>query len=432
MLRDTDSFAYTDFSHADLKTIIPQFPPGFGAPNWGPRSGYWDPTKPVGGPGWSGGSKSGLIDSGPYPGTYSLHMQGAAPIWYRCYYMGPTRGDDWIVARWIYPINIVGTKSFVLFQQNTNSPNFSTVFGMQVRDDGKIVLNPQDNSNCNFFPALFDSPSFFQHWPTPTDGPAFAVSNATIPINTTGPTPGSAKGWTHVCLQVHFDPVVGGGRLKLWINGCLDLSGATLNMPIGANLITDTWNSTDGSELCSSQIVICDPSGPYNNSNVSQFATIQTVFPTSDVTTGWSGGYALVNSNPGPTPPGVNLITLATPDDLFGIPPLPATPQVLGVNLNMAMTAPTQTATGAFQVSGHIAVQINPTLDPLIGSPWTRQSITETNPFTGTPWTIDDINAAAWGMRGIAGTGTNVQQFFLEVLTQTGPATCGGSYSYGQ
>src|SRR5580692_4405764 len=107
-LRATDGVSYCDFAHADLKTIIPQFPPGFGSPNWGGRSGFWDPTKPVGGPGWSGGSKSGLIDSGPYPGTSSLHLQGTAPIWYRCYYMGPARENDWIVAMWIYPINISG------------------------------------------------------------------------------------------------------------------------------------------------------------------------------------------------------------------------------------------------------------------------------------------------------------------------------------
>lgn len=430
-LRFTESFAYTDFNHVASKYMTPYAPPGFGTPPFHGGSNFWDPTKPVGGPGWSSGSRSGSIDVGPYPGTSSLHMGATAPIWYRCAYMGPARENDWIVACWIYPINISGTHSFLLLQQNTDAPNYGTLFGMQVRDDGKIVLNPQPDNNANEFPALFDQPSFFPHWPTPTDGPAFAVSNTTIPINGTSPTPGSAKGWTHVCLQVHFDPA--GGFLKLWINGCLDLHGVNLNLPVGVNLITPVWESIDGSELCISQFVICDTSGPDNNSNVSPFATIQTPFPVSDVVTGWSGGFALVNGNPGPTPPGINLLTLATPDDLFGIAPVTAAPQVLGVSINFALTAPTQTVAGLVQVLSHISTQVGPSLGPVLDDQWTRQAITETNPFTGLPWTVADINAAAWGIRGLIGTNENVEQFFLEVLTQTGPAICGGgSYIVGQ
>jgi hypothetical protein len=432
MLRFTDGCAYCDFPRASLKYVWAHHPPGHGSPPWQGGANFWDPTLPNGGPGWSSGTVSGSVDVGPYPGTSSIHLQGANPTWYRSAFMSTGEQFDFIVGCWIYPINIGGTKTFLLFQQNWQDPNYGSVFGVQIRNDGKIILNPQSNANANEFPADFDNPSPFPHWPQPGDPPSLGISNATIPINSAPPTPGSAKGWTHICVQVHFDPVLTQGYCKLWVNGCLDLNGSGLDLQVGPNLVTQTWSSSDGSELCISQFVIQDTTGSYNNSNVSQFSQIQTIFPTSDVLTGWSGGYSQVDGNPGPGGTYDTLTTLAAPDNLFGFPNMGATPIIVGVSMGMCLSAVSQTVAGLFKVGLHSSVP-TASLGPLTADQWTRQGITEVNPWTGLPWTVGDVNGTSWGIRGITGTGENLYQYFLEVLCQTGPAQCGGgSYSYGQ
>ena len=439
-----DGVGYTDFGRSDYKYLWAHYPFEFGTPYYGARSNFWDPS--IGsGPGWSSGTRSGLIDSGPYPGTYSLHMQSADPIWYESAYMGvggSTTSTDFIVGMWLYPINIVGSKTFLVFLGNFAPPNLGQYFVIQARSDGKIVFSPSPGPNLNNNAGQFGVLSTFAHWPFPSDGSAPGVSVANIPINSGPPTPGSARGWTHMCMQIHFNR--GDGFVKLWINGCLDIQGSGLDLAPGSNLITPCWASQDGSELCVSQFVIQDTSGSQNNSNVSPFAAIQTVFPTSDVLNNWSGGgYSQVNGNPGPNSSFVSLPSLASPDELFGFPALAASPQVLGVACNMALLAPTQQVAGIFQVPSKATVPITPNIAPPgappgwpsegVGTTWTRQAISEINPWTGAPWTIADISAAAWGVRGIAGISEQVYQYFLEVLWQTGPAQCGGgSYLYGQ
>ena len=315
---------------------------------------------------------------------------------------------------------------------------------MQIRDDGKVIVGPSPNPNLFANPQLFGVPAPWAHWPTVTDPPTLAISTGNITLNTAPPTPGSATGWSHLCLVVHYSPTLGDASVQFYLNGCLDMSGTGLNLTAGANMITPTWFGNDSSELCISQFIICDKAGSVNNTNVSQFAQIQTVFPSSDVLTGWSGGYALVDGNPGPGLTFITLPSLAQPDNLFGIPPLSATPQVLGVATSMCISGPGQTLTGLFKKFGKIAYSLTPPLSPLaytvppsqtgnISGFYTRQTFLEIDPWTSAPLLISDINAAAWGLRGLIGTGEDVSQYFLEVLCQTGPAVCGGgSYAYGQ
>jgi hypothetical protein len=435
-----DGHGYCDFTRADYKyqindnTFVPT-----------PRSAFWPyPSAHFGPAGPVSGSRAGSIDVGPYPGTFSLHMQATNPWWWRNWY-SPSPISDPIVAMWLYPMNISGTHTFLTYGNNLDYPNLGQSFVVQIRDDGKIIIAPSPNPNLFSSPQLFGVPDIFPHWPTITHGPNVGISTATLPINT-APPDGTLKGWSHICLVLHYSPSIGQATAQLFVNGCLDLSGTSLNLTAAPNLITPVWLSTDGSELCVSQFVICDKSGSQNNTNVSPFAAIQTSFPTSNVTNDWSGGgFSVVNSNPGPPASGyLTLTTLASPDELFGIAALSPVPQVLGVAVNLCVNGPGQTLAGLFKKATKTPVAITPYLAPTYNNTppaqigdtagfWTRQSITELDPWTGKPWLIADISAAAWGMRGIVGTGEQVSQVFTETLWQTGPAQCGGgSYAYGQ
>src|SRR5271170_4496788 len=98
MLRFTDSFAYTDWARAATKYLWAYRPSG--PEFYQAGSNFWNLSAPNGGPGWASGTNSGYVDVGPYPGTASLHMQSADPMWYRSAYMGPSPGFDWFVGMW--------------------------------------------------------------------------------------------------------------------------------------------------------------------------------------------------------------------------------------------------------------------------------------------------------------------------------------------
>ncbi len=446
-LLSANSWNYCDFARSDKKTIqIAQNSGGHYVPSLG--GAYWSLT--TGGP--TTGTKTGSIGPGPYPGTSSLHLQQSNPVWYACNYFGQSLNSNFIVGRWIYPMHITGTKTIIAWQEALNFPNYGQTFIVQIRSDGKVIIAPSidGNPNLNNFglgsAPKFGAPAPFSHFPGPSDGPTLGISNRTIPINTVAPTPGSTRGWTHISIQLHCSPTPGSASCKLYINGCLDLNGTGQTFNRGSNLITDIWDNASGpDELYTSQSIICDASGSYNNTNVSPFAVIRTVFPTSDVLTGWASttgaGYTSVNDNPGPGTNNINLATLATPDELFGVPASVGSAGVLGVCLNICQNAPTQTMQGLLKKAGStVAVGL---LKP-VGGPtgdgsgtianlsglYTRQAISEVNPLTGNPWTDADINATAWGVRGVTGISEQVGQLFLEVVSQSGPAQCGGSYAW--
>lgn len=425
MLFHSNSWAYCNFGQGvdDLKYL---WYDANTSPVYHAGSNFWDQTQPIfTGPAWTAGTRTGLIDVGPYPGTFSLHLKQASPIWAGSFYLGPTRQASWIVGLWVYPINFSGQHTILVWQNSDDAPNYGSTFSLGITQDGHIQLMQSANPNINVAPAYFD--------PAHAGGVVVLTSDQVCAINVAPPTAGSLKGWTHISVVLSLQGA-GTGSAKLYVNGCNDaqVSGLTV---VAANLLTLMWLNPSGpDEICLSQYIVCDSTGTHNNSNVSQFATIQTPFPNSDAVAQWlstaGSGYGAVNSNPGPGSNYIYLPSLANPNELFGITPASAVTQVVAVTLNLSLLAATQSVAGLFHVSGKAQYPITPSILPLVAGQITRQAISELNPWTGSTWNIADINSTTWGVRGISGIDEQMAQFFLEVIGQSGPAMCGGSYAY--
>lgn len=432
MLVHSDSLAYCTFAKSALKRFwydirnTPVFTAG---------ASWWDETRPfLSGPAWTGtGTLTGLIDVGPYPGTSSLHFKQATPLYAQSIYAGPNFKSSWIPGLWVYCKNFTTTHTILVWQNSVIAVNYGTVYSLGIRPDGKVVLNLSAGPNVNVDPASFD--------PQNKGGILQLVSNQAVTMNTIDPTPGSLRGWSHICCNANLLAGVA-GNARLFINGCNDSFVSGQNYA-GANLLTLMWNNPSGpDEICISQLIVNDNSGTNNNTQVSQYATMQVPFPNSDALAQWSStqptGYQAVDGNPGPGTEFISLPSLANPDELFGFPPVSNVPQVVGVAINLSMLANSvQSVAGLYQVSGHSATPTPTIAVPSYGGfpvgvsdAWTQQAFSELNPWTGLPWTIADINAAKWGVRGISGINEEIGQSFLEVIGQTGPANCGGSYAY--
>jgi hypothetical protein len=301
---------------------------------------------------------------------------------------------------------------------------------LAILPSGKLQVWNSAGPNVNVAANMFD-PAYSGGFP-PNVGVILFTSNRACPMNTSAPTPGDPTGWTHVCLKGDLRGAPQTGKVQLFINGCPD-NFATGNFT-GGNLLTRMWhNETGPDEIYQSQFLVSDSAGPDNTSNISQFARIITLFPTSDVLTGWSAGFAGVDANPGPPAGlGAGLSTLTSPYDIFGFPSGGSAyqSQVPAVALNMSLKAPSaQTIAGIVKNGSPFATA---TLAALQNTGFgTLQGIMEREPLSSGFWTKALVDACQFGFAGISGTGEFVNQHFLEILTQQGIARCGASaYAY--
>ncbi len=364
-----------------------------------------------GGPG-GGPTFTGSIAAGPFPGTFGKVFQVAHGQpdfvgntgWNQIYDLGTPR-DTLFAAMWIYPSNITSRQTFFSLATSGDLGNPMT---LHINAAGKLEWDAQ--------PGRIRMNQLV--------GVIHVTSNASIPMDT----------WTHICVRISTPTATGGCNWALWINGNLDTLASGFTLTTQMQLASLDWQTPLGSptSIELSQIVVCDVNGPVNNTQIRATSRIATIFPASDVDNGgWlphvaGPNFAMVNSTVGPSGSAyVSLPALAFPDELFGLSPLSSADNNLGLAVNIASL---EAGASTFQ-----ALMRQAATKYLIGSPITSpaatltyQQIAENNPATGQPWRDADIAANAWGMRGLTGTGEQVQQWFIEKLVAGGI----GSYSY--
>lgn len=397
-----DGFGYCDFAGSSLK---------YSAPG--------SSTNPVGFQGTGTQTLTGSIDPGPFPGTSALHFKTAYCTipgsflgnqgWLQSVQLAATK--YWIISLWINPVNITSRQTFLALQ-DSEVPNFNPKIVVHVNAGGRIEVVNQAPSGLRMN----------------SSAGALLLTSSVLPQNA----------WTHICISLFWE--VRGSRpdnyVRLYVNGNLDSQlvggdfGGTASMPSRLSLC---WQApAGGAEILLSQIVACDNISP-NNVPLPPSTQITTIFPSGDaIAGGWtpSPGYSQVNANPGPVlPAGTDKITLpslAAPDELFSIPAVTTTDSNLALILNScAQGASAQTYQGLVLKAGDSRRLLGFAL-AVPAAYATQQFIADTDPQTGNPWKDADISAAAFGVRGLTGTGEGTSQIFIEKIFSTGI----GSYSY--
>jgi hypothetical protein len=389
--RLTESFAWCNFANSAYKAT-------FG-------SGFF------GGPGATP-TLTGSIAAGPFAGTFGKVFQvaaGAADFvgntgWNQVYDLGAAE-DTLFVAMWIKPSGIVSRQTFFSLATANDLSNPMT---LHINAAGKLEWDAQ--------PGRIMMNQLV--------GVIHAASSATIPMNT----------WTHICIRITTPTTTGGCNFTLWINGALDTFAGPFTLAAQMNLATLDWQAAVGTSVSIeiSQLFICDKFGSVNNGQIPPAWRMTTYFPASDVANGgWvplvaGPNFAMVNNTIGPSSAAyVSLPSLTFPDELFGLSPLLTTDQNIALAVNIASQ---KAGASTFQ-----ALMQQGATKYLLGSPITApaatltyQAIADNNPATGAPWKDADISANGWGMRGLTGTGEQVEQYFIEKVWTSGL----GSYSY--
>lgn len=359
----------------------------------------------------------GQMVPGPFAGTSGIRITRADPIYQ--FTTELDRQKTWIASMWIKPAAITSNKSFLLFQSRV-VPNLGTQFVLQVTPAGRIRIGTGAGLNVFVFPGSYAT-----------------IGGVSQGIDQTGSTVLPVGQWAHICVKVTFGPLTGAGspgHATLWVNGNveIDVDGTTnATSDQFANRIVPMWQGTEAIEL--SQFFVCDLSGGVNNQKIDPKTRVSTLFPVSDgPLRGWTPlpAWSKVNENPGPDGDGsfVTMTSLLFADANFGFPPLGGIQTNLAVLANFALKGSGQTVAGIVSPSGGSLTPFGsltiPTPPPIAYT--TLQAISELNPHTGQAWTDPEIGAAAWGIRGLTGSGQRLSQVCLEKVWRTGI----GGYGY--
>lgn len=399
MLRYMDSFGWCQFASSPLR-----YNTNFKNLHYG--SGFFN------GDTVSMGTLTGSIVPGPQPNSSAIQFQRAHTLppdssgntgWFQGVdLLGGSK--DWFVACWVKPENLAGRQTFFWFSA-LEPPNFLGNMSLAISPGLKLEVIHQ-NSNL--------------------------VMNALGFTNVTSVAKIPDGQWTHVCVRYKAATGPANGRVTIWINGALDTdqSGLNLNSTTQISQAYLVWQQNAAApKLSISNLIICDPQGSTNNTQISPNTQILTIPPTADVDNGnWTPSiagpnYTMVDLLSGPGATYITIADLAQPDELFSIAGS-TDGQVLALGSNFTIT----NGPGNIEALARIAGVRYP-----MGSPITANSdavvstLTENSPATGKAWTDSEINAAAWGCRAFSGSSEQIKQFWLEKLWTTGI----GPYTFG-
>ncbi len=397
MIRFGDSWAYCNFAHATDKYNAAFF-------------------------GGGSGTLTGGIVGGPLPGTFGLRLQqaiGAASFfgntgWFLDIPFA-SGFKDWIVSMWIKPANLTGRRTFLSLGLDV-LPNLAANVVLQINASKLELWSQQTNLRMN------------------------SGSTGTQLLESIQAFPSGA--YTHFSLKLHIDgQLVGGqpiGTAELRVNGALDQS--LVNLPLsnpatpGANHFTLCWQESGAGEISISQPTVCDLSGGVNNTHIKPGSYWKAVFPAGDdPVQGW-------NRVPGPSAVGmvteipadedasyISPSSLVQPDELFTMPAGSTAAGLLGLILNARARGASAQSYQAIVRKAADAVRLLGSAAAVPASYKTQQFIADRDPQTALAWVDSDVAAAAFGLRGLSGTGERVTQLFLEKLVEAAGI---GSYAY--